>query len=65
MRGEDIVHFLARAEVQEKHGLKKTISLSTANRWMNMMDYRWTKSPSGQYVDGHEHDDIVTYPHDV
>jgi hypothetical protein len=43
------------------HGLTKTISLSTARRWMTMMDYRWTKSPSGQYVDGHECEDIVTY----
>ena len=26
-----------------------------------MMDYHWTKTPSGQYVDGHECDDVVTY----
>ncbi|KAG2360706.1 hypothetical protein BDR07DRAFT_1486744 [Suillus spraguei] len=25
------------------------------------MDFRWTKSPSGQYVDGHEWEDVVTY----
>jgi hypothetical protein len=61
IRTEDIVHFLGRPEVQEMHGLTKTISLSTARRWMTMMDYRWTKSPSGQYVDGHECEDIVTY----
>lgn len=26
-----------------------------------MMDFCWTKSPSGQYVDDHECDDVITY----
>ena len=26
-----------------------------------MMDYCWTKTPSGQYVDGHECEDVVQY----
>jgi hypothetical protein len=51
---QDIVDYLAQSEVQQKHGLKKSISLATAQRWMHMMDYRWTKMPSGQYIDGHE-----------
>ncbi|KAG1841565.1 hypothetical protein DFJ58DRAFT_707849 [Suillus subalutaceus] len=61
VRAQDIVDYLAQPNVQQKHGLKKTISLATAQRWMHMMDFRWTKSPSGQYVDGHERDDVVAY----
>ena len=61
IRAEDIVHFLDQPEIRQKHGLKKTISITTAQRWMAMMDFRWTKTPSGQYVDGHEREDIVTY----
>jgi hypothetical protein len=37
------------------------ISLATTQRWMHMMDYHWTKEPSGQYMDGHEQDDVVMY----
>jgi hypothetical protein len=29
------------------------------------LGYRWTKTPSGQYVDGHEREDIVTYCQNV
>ena len=28
---------------------------------MRKMGYRWTKKPSGQYVDGHERADVVHY----
>jgi len=48
-------------EIKEWYSLKKTISLATAQRWMHMMDYRWTKMPSGQYVDGHEREEVVMY----
>ncbi|KAG2110785.1 hypothetical protein DEU56DRAFT_874463 [Suillus clintonianus] len=61
VRAQDIVDYLAQPNVQQKHGLKKTISLATAQQWMNMMDFHWTKSPSGQYVDDHKCDDFVTY----
>jgi hypothetical protein len=61
VKAMDIVHFLDTPDVKQRYGLKKKISLSTARRWMHMMDYRWTKAPSGQYVDGHEREDVVTY----
>jgi hypothetical protein len=32
---------------------------------MIMMDYRWTKAPAGQYVDGHEREDVVEYQQNV
>ena len=61
VRAQDIVDYLVQSEVQQKYELKSSISLATARRWMHMMDYRWTKMPSGQYIDGHERDDVVTY----
>src|SRR5882762_2566356 len=52
VKASDIVSFLNSLE---------TISVTTAHWWMQMMDYHWTKMPSGQYVDGHEQEDIVLY----
>lgn len=57
----DVVEFLARPDIQEKYGLKSTVSLSTAQTWMHQMQYRWAKDPTGQYVDGHERADVVKY----
>jgi hypothetical protein len=61
VRALDIVHFLDTPDIKARYDLKKTISLATAQRWMHMMDYRWTKGPKGQYVDGHEREDVVMY----
>jgi hypothetical protein len=61
VKAMDIVNFLADPSVQKKHQFKNTISLSTAQRWMHAMDYRWWKGPTGQYVDGHERADVVEY----
>ena len=61
VKAMDIVHFVDTPAVKQRYGLKKKISLSTARRWMYMMDYHWMKAPSGQYVDGHEREDVVTY----
>ncbi|KAJ7906699.1 hypothetical protein B0H13DRAFT_1619195, partial [Mycena leptocephala] len=57
----DIVHYIDQPEVKKRLGLKKGIHLATAQRWMKRMGYRWTKNPSGQYVDGHERPDVVYY----
>jgi len=57
----DIVHFLDTPEMKVRLKLKKTISLATAQRWMRVMDYRWTKNPHGQFVDGHKREDVVEY----
>ncbi|KDQ56240.1 hypothetical protein JAAARDRAFT_79306 [Jaapia argillacea MUCL 33604] len=61
----DIVRFLDTDEIKSRYGLKRTISLATAQRWMHTMDYHWMKELSGPYVDGHEHEDIVTYQQSV
>ena len=60
VRAEDLVDFMDTPEMQEWTKLDKRISVSTAQRWMKKMDYRWTKTGlKGQYVDGHEWEDIV------
>lgn len=59
--GMDLVRFTENPDVQKRFGLKKAISLRTAQYWMNMLGYRWTLEPSGQYVDGHEREDVVNY----
>ena len=61
VKAMDIVHFLDTPEMKARLKLKKTISLATAQRWMRVMDYRWTKNPHGQFVDGHEREDVVEY----
>jgi len=65
VRALDIVQYTAIPEVRQRLGIKKTVSLATARRWMKTMGYRWTKKPSGQYVDGHERDDVVYYRQNV
>jgi len=61
VRAQDIVHYLQQPGVKERLQIKKVPHLATAKRWMQKMGYRWTKKPSGQYVDGHERDDVVYY----
>ncbi|KAJ7665798.1 hypothetical protein B0H17DRAFT_1210803 [Mycena rosella] len=62
VKAMDIVHFIdSRPDLKQKIKRKKEISLAMAQRWMKRMGYRWMKNPSGQFVDGHERDNIVYY----
>jgi hypothetical protein len=61
VKAMDIVHFLDTPKMKARLNLKKMISLATAQRLMCIMDYRWTKNPRGQFVDGHEREDVVQY----
>jgi hypothetical protein len=77
VKAENIVWLLDDTKIQEKYGLKQTVSLATAKRWMHLMDYQWKKTPTGewlacllmphtkhvkgQYVNGHERADVVYY----
>lgn len=65
VRALDIVHYLDQPDVKARHGLKKTISVATAQRWMHVMGYRWKKEPKGQYADGHEREDVVAYRQNI
>lgn len=57
----DIVDYVAKPEVAAWLKLTKPIHLATAQHWMKKMGYRWTKTPTGQFVDGHKRDDVVAY----
>jgi hypothetical protein len=59
--GRDVAEFLDRPEVQAKHGLAKSVSVTTGDWWLGMMNIRWTRLTNGQFVDGHECEDVVTY----
>ncbi|KAH7903859.1 hypothetical protein BJ138DRAFT_1019952, partial [Hygrophoropsis aurantiaca] len=41
IKAMDIVQYIADPEVRKRHGLKRPISLATAQRWMKKLDYRW------------------------
>ncbi|PPR04911.1 hypothetical protein CVT24_007155 [Panaeolus cyanescens] len=61
----DLRDFVGRPEMLARLQRTKTISLTTAQRWMSKMGYRWTVNPKGQYVDGHERKDVTTYRQDI
>ncbi|RPD63625.1 hypothetical protein L227DRAFT_584211 [Lentinus tigrinus ALCF2SS1-6] len=61
VRALDILHFMAEPGNLRRFDLSKAICLSTAQSWMHALDYRWTKEPGGQFVDGHERGDVVGY----
>ncbi|KAF7350762.1 hypothetical protein MSAN_01637300 [Mycena sanguinolenta] len=58
---QDIVDYMGTDEMKARLKLKNGISLRTAQRWMQRMEYRWTKEPKGMYSDGHEREDVVDY----
>ncbi|KAH9933867.1 uncharacterized protein B0H18DRAFT_870317, partial [Fomitopsis serialis] len=61
-KADDIVQFFEQPEIQERYQLDGWApSITTAQRWMRRMEYRWGSGPKGQYIDGHERDDVVAY----
>ncbi|KIM53833.1 hypothetical protein SCLCIDRAFT_17815 [Scleroderma citrinum Foug A] len=56
-----IINYLAQPGVMQRHGLRKNISLATAEQWMAGCGFRWTVAPKGQYIDGHEREDVVSF----
>ncbi len=54
-----VVLFLACPDIKEKHGIIKEISLCTAQRYLQVLGYHWQEAKKSQYVDGHEHADVV------
>jgi len=65
VKAMDIADFLDTPEMKRRLNRTKTIHISTAQRWMHKMGYRWTTTPKGQYVDGHEREDIVAYHQNI
>lgn len=58
---QDIVDCLNRPEMLHHLHRSKPISIHTARRWMKALGYHWRKEPKGQYVDGHEREDVVAH----
>ncbi|KAJ3739327.1 hypothetical protein DFH05DRAFT_1366085, partial [Lentinula detonsa] len=56
---EKLVSYLARPNVMERHSIDKTISVRTARRYLNILNYRFGEAKKGQYKDGHERPDVV------
>jgi len=54
VRSMDIVEYVKQPDVLTRLKLKKTISLTTAQHWMKHVGYCWSKTLTGQFVDGHE-----------
>jgi len=65
VRAQDLVEYLDRDEVKARYNASISISLKTAQRWMEGLGYDWTDSPTGLYVDGHEREDVVNYRQNV
>jgi hypothetical protein len=61
IRAMDIVDYVQQPDIMAHLKLTKAISLATAQHWMKNIGYRWSKTPSGQFVDGHERADVVEY----
>jgi hypothetical protein len=59
VRAMDIVEY--KPDVKAHLNTTKTISLATAQRWMKVVGFQWTKIPSSQFVNGHEQDNVVAY----
>ncbi|KAJ7741568.1 hypothetical protein DFH07DRAFT_964918 [Mycena maculata] len=65
VQARDIVDFLNRPDMQTKHNISESIHISTAQRWMHALKFRWVKNHKGQYVDGHERADVVQFRQEV
>ena len=65
IKAQDVCEIVASMKTQTlfaRLGIDKPgISLSTAQRWLAKMKWRYTKMKNGMYIDGHERDNIVTY----
>ena len=61
VKAMDIVNFLDTPEMRTQLNWTTPIHQTTAQRWMQKLGYCWANMPKGQYVNGHEHEDIVAY----
>ncbi|KAJ3816431.1 hypothetical protein F5880DRAFT_1619331 [Lentinula raphanica] len=58
---EKLVTFLAHPDMMEKHSIDSRISIRTARRYLNSLNYRFSQPKKGQYKDGHDRADVVEY----
>lgn len=58
---EDVVKYVSEPDIMKKMARTRPISVRTARRWLDLMGYKWRGEKKGQYVDGHEREDVVKY----
>ncbi|KAJ7790888.1 hypothetical protein B0H14DRAFT_3501129 [Mycena olivaceomarginata] len=58
---DKLVDYLNDPAVRAEHNIDKPISTTTARRYLDELGYRFKSPKKGQYVDGHEHPDVVYY----
>ncbi|KAH6901434.1 hypothetical protein BKA70DRAFT_1113902, partial [Coprinopsis sp. MPI-PUGE-AT-0042] len=56
-----LMRYMQCADIKEKHGITRDITERTARRYLFILGYRWTGAKKGQFVDGHEREDVVYY----
>jgi hypothetical protein len=56
-----LMDFLRQKDIKEKFAIERDISHKTACRYLHSLGYRFQCTPKGQYVDGHEREDVVAY----
>ncbi|PPQ94906.1 hypothetical protein CVT25_004427 [Psilocybe cyanescens] len=56
-----LMDLLHRPDIKEKYGIEHDISHKTACRYLHTLGYRFQYTPKGQYIDGHEREDVVAY----
>ncbi|KAI0037719.1 hypothetical protein FA95DRAFT_1506618 [Auriscalpium vulgare] len=61
MVAEDILRFVNQEDVRKRFNISRPITIRTAQRWLHELGYRWKVTPKGQYVDGHEREDVRAY----
>lgn len=65
VKAEDICDIVTSERLQSLFaclGIQKpSISLSMAQRWLAKMNWRYSKTKKGIYIDGYERDDVVAY----
>ncbi|KDQ15063.1 hypothetical protein BOTBODRAFT_71697, partial [Botryobasidium botryosum FD-172 SS1] len=58
VRAQGIVEYIKNKEVQARVGLVRPISLAMAQQWIKVLGCQRTRTPTGQFVDDHEGEDV-------
>ncbi len=65
IKTEDLCEIVASDSIQGMFlqlGIKKpSISLSTAQHWLEKLNWKYRNKSNGMYIDGHKRDDVVAY----
>ena len=67
IKAQDVCQIVASEKLQilfSQLGISKpSISQSMAQRWLAKMEWRYSETKNGMYIDGHEREDVVAYQH--